>query len=94
MEFYFELTSRATPTSKALHRMSTPELVELSLQIKEMFDKGYIRLSVSHWDAPVLFVKTKDGTLRLCINYRKLNKVMIKNMYPFPQIDDFSQIFT
>jgi hypothetical protein len=68
--------------------MSTPELVELKLQLKEMMDKGYIRPSMSPWGAPVLFVKKKDGTLRLCIDYRQLNKVTIKNKYPLPRIDD------
>ena len=73
--------------------MSTPELVELELQLKEMMDKGYIWPSVSPWGAPVLFVKNKDSTLRLCIDYRKLNKVTIKNKYPFPRIDDlFDQL--
>jgi hypothetical protein len=75
------------------YRMSTPELVELKLQLKEMLDKGYIRPSVSPWGAPVLFVKKKDGTLRLCIDYRQLNKVTIKNRYPLSQIDDlFDQL--
>jgi len=68
--------------------MSTPQLVELKLQLKEMLDKGYIRPSVSPWGAPVLFVKKKDGTLRLCIAYRQLNKVTIKNKYPLSRIDD------
>ena len=73
--------------------MSTPELVELKLQLKEMMDKGYIRPSVSPWGAPVLFVKNKDDTLRLCIDYRQLNKVTIKNKYPLPRIDDlFDQL--
>ena len=67
--------------------MSTPELVELKLQLKEMFDKGYIRPSVSPWGALVLFVKKKDGTLRLCIDYMQLNKVNIKNMYLLLRID-------
>ena len=68
--------------------MSTPNLVELKLQFKEMSDKGYIRPNVSPWDAPILFVKKKDGTLRLCIDYRQLNKEIIKNMYPLPRIHD------
>lgn len=68
--------------------MRTPELVELKLQLKEILDKGYIRPSVSPWGAPILFVKKKHGTLRLCIDYRKLNKVTIKNKYPLPRIDD------
>jgi hypothetical protein len=73
--------------------MSTPELVELKLQLKEMMDKGYIRPSMSPWGAPVLFVKKKDGTLRLCIDHRQINKVTIKNRYPLPRIDDlFDQL--
>jgi hypothetical protein len=79
--------------SRTPYRMSTPELVELKLQLKEMMDKGYIRPSMSPWGAPVLFVKKKDGTLRLCIDYRQLNKVTIKNKYPLPRIDDlFDQL--
>ena len=81
------------PASKTPYRLSTPKLVELKLQLKEMLDKGYIRPSVSPCDALVLFVKKKDGTLRLCINYRQLNKVTIKNRYHFPRIDDlFDQL--
>jgi hypothetical protein len=68
--------------------MSTPELVEIKLQLKEMMDKGYIWPSVSPWGALVLFVKKKYGTLRPCIDYRQLNKVTIKNKYPLPRIDD------
>lgn len=68
--------------------MSTPKLVDLKLQLKEMLEKGYIRPSVSPWGAPILFVRKKDGNLRLCIDYRKLNKVDIKKRYPFPRIDD------
>jgi hypothetical protein len=81
------------PMSTTPYRMSTPELVELNLQPKEMMDKGYILPSVSPWGAPVLFVKNKYGTLRLCIDYRKLNKTTIKNKYPLPRIDDlFDQL--
>ena len=58
------------------------------MELKEIIDKGYIRPSISPWGAPVLFVKKKDGTLRLCIDYRQLNKVTIKKMYPLPRIDD------
>ena len=73
--------------------MSTPELVELKLQLREMMDKGYIWPSMSPWGAPILFVKKKDGTLRLCVDYRQLNKVTIKNKYPLPKIDDlFDQL--
>ena len=77
----------AAPASKAPCRMSTPELVELKFQLKEMLDKGYIKPSVSPWGAPMLFVKKKDDTLRLCIDYKQLNKVTIKNKYPFPRPD-------
>jgi hypothetical protein len=69
--------------------MSTAELVELKVQLKEMLDKGYIRLSVSPWGITYLFVKNKDGNLHLCIDYRKLNKMTIKNKYPLPRIDEF-----
>jgi len=68
--------------------MSTPELVEMKVQLNEMLDKGYIRLSVSPWGAPTLFVKKKDGTLWLCIDYTKLNKMTIKIKYPLLRIDD------
>ena len=66
---------------------------ELKVQLQDLLDKGFIRPSVSPWGAPVLFVKKKDGTLRLCIDYRELNKVTIKNKYPLPRIDDlFDQL--
>lgn len=70
--------------------MSTLELVELKLQLKEMLDKGYIRPSVLPWGALVFFVKNKDGTLQLCIDYRHLNKVTIRNEYPLLSIYDLS----
>jgi hypothetical protein len=88
IEFSIELILGAVLTSKVPYRMSTPELVELKMQLKEMLEKGYIRLSVSPWGAPTLFVKKKDGTLWLCIDYMKLNKMTIKNKYPLPRIDD------
>ena len=73
--------------------MSPPELMELKMQLQEMLDKGYIRPSVSPWGTPVLFVKTKDGTFRTCIDYRQLNKLTIKNRDPLPRIDDlFDQV--
>src|SRR3989337_1123076 len=66
---------------------------ELSSQLHELLDKGFIRPSYSPWGAPVLFVKKKDGTLRMCIDYRELNKLTIKNKYPLPRIDDlFDQL--
>jgi len=73
--------------------MAPKELDELKTQLEELLDKGYIRPSVSPWGAPVLFVKKKDGSLRLCIDYRELNKVTVKNRYPLPRIDDlFDQL--
>ena len=65
----------------------------MKLQLQELLEKGFIRPSVSPWGAPVLFVKKKDGTLRLCIDYRQLNKLTVKNKYPLPRIDDlFDQL--
>ena len=75
------------------HRMTPVELQELRVQLQELLDKGFIRPSTSPWGAPVLFAKKKDKTLRLCIDYRHLNRVMIKNRYPLPRIDDlFDQL--
>ena len=68
--------------------MNILELNELKLQVKELMDKNYIRPSVFPWGAPVIFIKKKDDTLHLCIDYRQLNKMTIKNRYPFPRIDD------
>jgi hypothetical protein len=84
----------AFPMSKTPYRMGTIELKELQMHLEELLKKGYICPNVSPWGAPVLFVKKiKDGTLRLCINLRQLNKVTIKNKYPFPRIDDlFDQL--
>lgn len=63
------------------------------MQLQELLDKGYIRPSVSPWEALILFVRKKDGTLYLCIYYRQLNKLIIKNEYPLPSIDDlFDQV--
>ena len=73
--------------------MAPAELQELKIQLKELIEKGFICPSVSPWGAPVLFVKKKDGTLRLCIDYQLLNQVTIKNKYPLPRIDDlFDQL--
>ena len=71
-----------------LHRMTPVELQELKVQLQKLLDKGFIKPSTSPWGAPVLFAKKKDKTLRLCIDYRQLNRVTIKNRYPFPRIDD------
>ena len=78
---------------KPPYRLGPAELKELKTQLQELLDKGFIRPSHSPWGAPVLFVKKKDGTLRLCIDYCELNKVTIKNRYPLPRIDDlFDQL--
>ena len=68
--------------------MAPLELKELKLQLQELLEKGFIRPSVSPWGAPVLFVKKKDGRLRLCVDYRQLNKLTVKNKYLLPRIDD------
>ncbi|GJY90882.1 putative reverse transcriptase domain-containing protein [Tanacetum coccineum] len=88
-----KLILRATPVAKSPYRLAPSELEELSGQLKELQDKGFIRPSSSPWGAPVLFVKKKDGSFRMCIDYRELNKLTIKNRYPLPRIDDlFDQL--
>ena len=73
--------------------MAPAKLKELKVQLQELLDKGFVRPSVSPWGAPVLFMKNKDGTLRMCINYRQINKVTVKNKYPLPRIEDlFDQL--
>ena len=68
--------------------MSPLELKELKVQLQDLLERGFIRPSVSPWGAPVLFVRKKDGTMRLCIDDRELNKITIKNKYPLPRVDD------
>ena len=93
IEFAINVVPGATPTSITRYRMAPLELKELKLQLQELLEKGFIRPSVSPWGAPVLFVNKKNGTLRLCIDYRQLNKLTIKNKYPLPRIDDlFDQL--
>jgi hypothetical protein len=83
----------ATPISKNPYIMSMPELKELQMHLEELLKKGYICPSVSPWGAPVLFVRNKYGTLRLCIDFRQLNKVTVKRRYPLTRIDDlFDQL--
>ena len=72
----------------APYRMAPAELKELKKQLEELLDRGFIRPSISPWGAPVLFVRKKDGSMRLCIDYRRLNQVTVKNKYPLPRIDD------
>ena len=93
IEVAIDVVPGATPASITPYRMAPVELKELKLQLQELLEKRFIRLSVSPWGAPVLFVKKKDGTLRLCIDYRQLNKLTIKNKYLLPRIDDlFDQL--
>ncbi|GJT16119.1 putative reverse transcriptase domain-containing protein [Tanacetum coccineum] len=93
IEFRIELIPRSTPVAKSPYRLAPSELEELSGQLKELQDKGFIRPSSSPWGAPVLFVKKKDGSFRMCIDYRELNKLTVKNRYPLPRIDDlFDQL--
>ena len=88
VDFGIELHPGTLPISMTPHRMAPVELQELKVQLQELLDKGFIRLSTSPWGAPILFAKMKDKTLRLCIDYRKLNRVTIKNRYPLPRIVD------
>jgi hypothetical protein len=88
LDFTIELKHGVEPISKTLYRMTTPELCELQMQLKELLDLGLIRPNVSPWGAPVIFVKKNDGSLRLCIDYRDLNRATVKYRYPMPQIDD------
>ncbi|KAA0060413.1 pol protein [Cucumis melo var. makuwa] len=93
VEFAIELEPGTVPISRAPYRMAPAELKELKVQLQELLDKGFIRPSVSPWGAPILFVNKKDGSMRLCIDYRELNKVTVKNRYPLPRIDDlFDQL--
>ncbi|XP_039134254.1 uncharacterized protein LOC120271646 [Dioscorea cayenensis subsp. rotundata] len=100
VEFVIDLVPGTSHISKAPYRMASAELKELKKQLEELLEKGFIRPSVSPWGAPMLFVKKKDGTLQLCIDYRELNKVIVKNKYPLPRIDDLfdqlhgSQVFS
>ncbi|KAJ9544268.1 hypothetical protein OSB04_023975 [Centaurea solstitialis] len=93
VEFHIDLVPGAGPIAKSPYRLAPSEMQELSKQLQELLDKGFIRPSSSPWGAPVLFVKKKDGSFRMCIDYRELNKITIKNRYPLPRIDDlFDQL--
>ncbi|GJX66319.1 putative reverse transcriptase domain-containing protein [Tanacetum coccineum] len=93
VEFQIDLIPGAAPVARAPYRLAPSEMKELSEQLKELSDKGFIRPSSSPWGAPVLFVKKKDGSFRMCIDYRELNKLTVKNRYPLPRIDDlFDQL--
>ncbi|KAA3469991.1 DNA/RNA polymerases superfamily protein [Gossypium australe] len=93
VEFAIELVQGTSPISIAPYRMAPTKLKELKSQLQELTDRGFARLSFSPWGAPVLFVKKKDRSMRMCIDYRQLNKVTIKNKYPLPRIDDLFDQF-
>ena len=88
VEHNIELTPGTDPPSKAAYRLPVSQMEELSKQLEELTDKGFIRPSTSPYGAPILLVKKKDGTMRLCVDYRALNKFTVKNKYPMPRIDD------
>ncbi|KAH0709324.1 hypothetical protein KY284_010751 [Solanum tuberosum] len=93
IDFGIDLLSDTQPISIPLYQIALAELKELKAQLKDLLDKGFIQPSISPWGAPVLFVKKKDGSLHMCIDYRQLNKVTINNKYPLPRIDDlFDQL--
>nr|GFC66572.1 putative reverse transcriptase domain-containing protein [Tanacetum cinerariifolium] len=93
VEFQIDLVLGAAPVARAPYRLAPSEMKELAEQLKELSDKGFIRPSSSPWGAPVLFVKKKDGSFRMCIDYRELNKLTVKNRYPLPRIDDLFDQF-
>ncbi|GJW00290.1 putative reverse transcriptase domain-containing protein [Tanacetum coccineum] len=93
VEFRIDLVPGAAPVARAPYRLAPFEMKELSVQLQEQLENGFIHLSSSPWGAPVLFVKKKDGSFRMCIDYHELNKLTVKNRYPLPRIDDlFDQL--
>nr|GEX83919.1 putative reverse transcriptase domain-containing protein [Tanacetum cinerariifolium] len=93
VEFQIGLIPGAAPVARALYRLASAEMQELSTQLQELSDRGFIRPSSSPWGAPILFVKKKDGAFWICIDYRELNKLNVKNLYPLLRIDDlFDQL--
>ncbi|GJZ71767.1 putative reverse transcriptase domain-containing protein [Tanacetum coccineum] len=93
VEFQIDLIPRAALVARAPYRLAPSKMQKLSNQLQELADRGFIRPSTSPWGAPVLFVKKKDGSFRMCIDYRELNKLTVKNHYPLPRIDDlFDQL--
>nr|GEX13863.1 reverse transcriptase domain-containing protein [Tanacetum cinerariifolium] len=88
VEFRIDLIAGAAPVARAPYRLAPSEMTELSVQLQELLEKGFICLSSSSWGAPVLFVKKKDGSFRMCIDYRELNKLTVKNRYPLLRIDN------
>nr|GEZ26840.1 putative reverse transcriptase domain-containing protein [Tanacetum cinerariifolium] len=93
VEFQIDLIPEAAPVAYAPYRLAPSEMQELSNQLQELADRGFIRPSTSPWGAPILFVKKKDESFRMCIDYHELNKLTVKNCYPLPRIDDlFDQL--
>ena len=93
IEFTIDLVPGASPVSIDPYQMAPAELFELKTQLSDYLDKGFIQPSMSPWGAPVLFVKKKDGSMHMSIDYRRLNKLMVCNKYPLPRIDDlFDQL--
>ncbi|GJU23095.1 putative reverse transcriptase domain-containing protein [Tanacetum coccineum] len=93
VEFQIDLVPGAAPVARAPYRLAPSKMKELSEQLKELSDKGFIRPSSSPWGAPILFVKKMDVSFQMCIDYRELNKLTVKNRYPLPRIDDlFDQL--
>nr|GEZ93768.1 reverse transcriptase domain-containing protein [Tanacetum cinerariifolium] len=93
VEFRIDLAPGAAPVAHAPYRLAPSEMKELVKKLQELYEKGFIRPSSFPWGAPVLFIKKKDGSFRMCIDYRELNKLTIKNRYPLPRIDDlFDQL--
>jgi hypothetical protein len=93
IEFIIDLLPGTAPIAKRPYRMSVGELEELKKQLKELLDKQFIHPSSSPWGAPMIFVEKKDSTQRMCVDYRALNEVTIKNKYPLPRIEDlFDQL--
>jgi hypothetical protein len=88
VEFVIELMPGVGPIAKSPYRMSSEELDELKKQLKKLLEQGFVRLSASPWCSPILFVEKKDGTKRMCIDYRTLNSMTIKNKYPLPRIEN------
>jgi hypothetical protein len=88
VEFVIDLLPKTAPISKRPYMTSVEELKELKKQLMELQEAGYIRPSSSPWGAPVLFVQKKDGSQRMCVDYRSLNDVTVKNKYPLPRIEN------
>jgi hypothetical protein len=93
IEFIIELIPETSPIAQRPYRMNPQELEELKKQLADMLNKGLTHPSASPWGSPVLFVDKRDGTIRLCVDYRRLNEVTMKSKYPLPKIEDlFDQL--